>query len=123
MTSTTIYDLVNNLPTLTFVGGTDKSLIFTCYEENGLDLLNITSGTVKWLLCPYGQFSVVTLELSTDTSGVTITDANHFTVTLDGADTYALSGKYIQQVDITDFDGKQFRPGQGFVLISPAIQS
>jgi hypothetical protein len=116
MTDTTMYDTINNLPDLSFIGGTDKTLTFTAYSDNGIDLLNISSGSVTWFLCAYGQFSPNVLEIA----GV-ITDANHFTVTIPATSTLSLSGKFIQQVSITDFSGKTFRPGQGIVIISPAI--
>jgi hypothetical protein len=117
---TTAYDSANALPELVFIAGTDKLLTFTCYQEN-TNLLNITSGTVVWLLCPYGQFNTTTLQKQTGGDGVVINTANTFQVTLDAADTLALSGKYIQQVSITDFSGNTFRPSQGVVIILPAI--
>jgi len=117
---TTAYDTINTLPDLIFIAGTDKLLTFTCYQEN-TNLLDITSGTVVWLLCPYGQFSITTLQKQTGGDGVVINTANTFQVTLNAADTLALSGKYIQQVSITDFSGNTFRPAQGVVLIQPAI--
>jgi hypothetical protein len=114
---TTAYDRLNNLPELSFIAGTDKVLTFTCYDEDS-SLLDITGGTVLWYLCPFGQYGVNILTVS----GVVAT-ANTFTVTLTAVDTLSLSGKYIQQVVITDFDGYTFRPGQGIVLILPAIPS
>jgi len=121
---TTVYDTINTLPDTSFIGGTDKTFTFTCYAENGTTNLNITSATIAWLLCPYGQFSSKTLEKGVGTGITILSDSpysHQFTVTLDAADTLALSGKYIQQVSIIDASGKTFRPGQGVVLISPAI--
>jgi hypothetical protein len=115
---TTVYDDLYTLADLVFIGGTDKVLTFTCYAENGIDLLNLTSGVTSWRLCPYGEFSVNTLTKtgsisSPGTLGV-------FTITLDAADTLLLNGKFIQQAIIQDFSGNTFRQ-QGVVIISPAI--
>lgn len=113
---TTSYDTLNNLDEFSFIAGTDKVLTFTCYDENALDLLNITGGSAYWWLCPFGESSVVTLSKTGN-----ITDANTFTVTLTAADTLYLSGKYIQQTSVTDYVGNTFRAGQGTVIILPAI--
>jgi len=113
---TTSYDSLYTLAETSFVAGTDKVFTFTCYAENGIDLLNITGGSATWFLCPYGEFFANTLEIA----GV-LTDANHFTVTIPAASTLALSGKFIQQISITDYVGDTFRPGQGILIISPAI--
>ena len=110
------YDTLNNIPEISFTGGTNKTFLFTAYQENGLDLLDITTGSATWLLCPYGQFDTTALS-----KAATITDANHFSVTLEPADTILLSGKYIQQAKVTDSTGKIFRPGQGVVIILHAV--
>ncbi len=110
------YDNLNNLSETSFIAGTDQLWTYTCYNTDGVTLLNISSGTVLWYLCPFGQFSINTL-----TKSGTITTANTFTVALTAADTVLLSGKFIQQPIITDFSGNTFRPGQGIVLILPAI--
>ena len=118
----TTYEEIYTLPEISFIGGTDKLFTFTTYDDDGVTPLVITGGDVKWLLCPYGEFNITTLE-KTVASGITITGASEFTVTLDAADTVTLSGKFIQQVIITDFIGNIFRPGQGTILILPAIQA
>ena len=116
---TTSYDTLNNLPDLVFIGGTDKVLTFACFESNGLNPLNITGGSIAWYLCPFGQFTINTL---TKTGSINSPGTlGTFTVTLDTADTIVLRGKFIQQVIITDYIGNTFRPGQGIVLIQPAI--
>jgi hypothetical protein len=116
--TTTSYDTLNNLDDLVLIGGTDKLLTFIAYHEDGVNLLNITGGSAEWRLCPYGEFSVNILHVHG-----TIATANTFTIQLTAAQTLTLAGKYIQQTIITDFYGKTFRPGQGVVLILPAIVS
>jgi hypothetical protein len=115
MTDSTIYDSVNTLADWGFIAGTDKTLTFTAYQDNGLDLLDISTGSAKWLLCRYGDYETTVLEKSGSMS------TNSFTITLDAADTILLSGKFIQQITIIDTAGNEFRPGQGIVFISPAI--
>jgi hypothetical protein len=116
----TVYDSVNNIADLPFIAGTDKTLTFTCYAENGIDKVNLTGATVTWYLCPWGQTSIISLQktgtLTDPTNGV-------FTITILDTDTTSFSGKYIQQLSIQDVSGKVFRPGQGLVFISPAIHS
>ena len=114
---TTSFLLLNNMPEMGFMAGSDKVYTYTCYQEDGVNLLDITSGTVVWRLCPYGQFDVVSLQIS----GV-ITTANTFTITVPSASTLTMGGKYIQQIEITDFFGNNFIPGQGELLIFPAIR-
>jgi len=113
---TTIYENLNNIEDLELRAGSDKVLTFLCYQEDGVNLLNITGGTASWRLCPYGEFSVNVLTIA----GY-IETANTFSVTITPQDTESLSGKYIQQVIITDFSGNTFIPGQGIVIIFPKI--
>lgn len=115
---TTNYDTLNNLSEISFIGGTDKELTFTTYKEDGSTLLDITSGLPEWNLCLSDQTEDIIL-----TKVGTIIDANHFTITLDAIDTFSLSGKYVQQLILTDFSGNIFRAGQGVVIILPAIPS
>jgi hypothetical protein len=115
----TSYDTLNSLPEFSFIAGTDKVLTFTCYKEGTIDtLLNLTGGAIEWTLCPFGSFTIETLE-----KAGAITGMGTFTVTLTAAETLALRGKYIQQVRVTDYYGNTFRPAQGTVIIQPAIET
>jgi ABC-type molybdate transport system substrate-binding protein len=105
------YDNLNYLPETFFIAGTQKMFIFTIYGENG-GLLDISSGTASWKLCPYGDYETETLSKS----GV-VYDTNSFSVTLDYEDTADLSGKYIQQLQVVGNNGDTFTPTQGTVLI------
>lgn len=118
----TSYDTLNYLPEIAFIGGTDKILSFSCYNESGMPL-NIGGGPIWWLLCPYGSFAIETLKLSSSGGSppITITGTSTFTVAITAAQTFYLSGKYIQQIVITDSSGKVFRPAQGTIIIQPAI--
>ena len=111
----TKYDELFTLPELSFIGGTDKVLTFTAYDDAGA-LLNLTGATVQWTVCPFGIYNYPVIVKD----GV-IATVNTFTVSLLAADTQYLAGKYIQQVTINDFSGNTFRPGQGTIIILPAI--
>ena len=112
-----VYDTINSLEEISFIAGSDQVLTFNCLAENGLDPLNIGGGPVYWRLCPFGSPTIETLNIAGN-----ITDTDTFTVTLTTADTLSLSGKYIQQIIITDSAGDTFRPSQGTVVIAPAIE-
>jgi hypothetical protein len=109
----TSYDTLNNLPEISFTAGTDKTLVFTVYDENGLDLLNVVSAV--WALCPYGEFGTTMLTKAGSIVGSVVT------VSLTTVNTSSLSGKYIQQLKVVDTSGKTFITGQGTVIITPAI--
>lgn len=110
------YGELNSLLETSFIAGTDFTMTFTVYAENGITPLDLGGATITWKLCPYGQPSYVALSLSG-----TITGINTFTVAIPHASTISLSGKYIQQPLITDFSGQTFRPAQGTIVILPAI--
>lgn len=59
---TTIFEQLNNIEDLSFIGGSDQLLTFNCYESDGVNLLNIQTGEAKWRLCPYGEPSINMLE-------------------------------------------------------------
>jgi len=113
---TTVYENLNNMEELELRAGSDKVLTFSCYQSDGVNPLNITGGSLSWKLCPYGQFGINVLTIA----GI-IETASTFSVTIAPSDTSSLSGKYIQQVEITDYYGNTFTPGQGIVLIFPKI--
>ena len=112
---TTSYDQLFTFGEISFIAGTDKVMTFSTEDENGAPL-DITGADVAWYLCPYGQYNNAVLYKE----GVLAT-AYTFTITLDSEDTLSLSGKFIQQVVITDYLGNQFRPAQGNIIILPAI--
>ena len=114
--SITSYDAINNLQEISMIAGNDKILSFSVYQEDQINPLDIANGYVTWTLCPYGEYNIKVLEKA----GV-ITGLNTFTITLTEEDTITLSGKYIQQPTVVDSNGSTFRPGQGVLIISPAI--
>jgi hypothetical protein len=111
-----LYSQINALEEIAFIGGTDFTLEFGVFEEDGVTPIDLSGATIKWVLCPYGQsdYNVLTK------TGV-MTSTNVFEVTLEKVDTQLLSGKYIHQPVVTSFLGKEYRPSQGTILIQPAI--
>lgn len=110
------YATINSLEETFMIAGTDYTLTFTAYEEDGLTPADLGGAVIKWMLCPYGRTSYNILQIDG-----TITGVSTFDVEISGDDTLALSGKYLQQFEITSFFGQKFRPAQGVILISPAI--
>lgn len=111
------YQNIYALEEFAFIAGTEYTLQYTVYEDNGVVPLDISSGTAKLYLCPYGQPDYVAVEKN----GVLSITTGVFTVTLSSIDTRELSGKYIQQPVIYDFAGTEYRLGQGTVTILPRI--
>ena len=113
---TSIYDQANYLPDAWLYAGSNKTWTYPCFQEDGSTPLNISNGSLTLVLCPYGEPEIISLVKM----GV-IASAYSFTVSFTEADTINLSGKYLQQPIVLDSDGNTFRPGQGTVLIFPAI--
>ena len=108
------YSTLYNLSELGIIVGTDKLLTFTVYEQDGTTLQDITGTSPNWYLCPFGVPEYIVLEKTG-----TVATANTFTISVSAGDEVGLSGKYTQQVSITDFEGKTFKIGQGVVVILP----
>jgi len=107
------YNQINSLEEFSFIAGTDYTLTFNVYEEDGVTPQNIGGASVKWVLSPYGQ-SYNALQIDAD-----LLDDYSFEVVIPAASTANLSGKYIHQPVITSFYDEEFRPAQGVVLILP----
>lgn len=115
----TLYDTYRNtdyLDDVSFIAGSDFTFNFEIYDANNV-AVNINASTIKWALSPYGQPDQTVLQIDDFTISGTYT----FVVALTPSDTKNLGGVYIQQIEITDFAGKKFRPAQGIVIIRKAI--
>lgn len=115
MTGRNIYLDINTLEEISFIAGSEYVLEFNVYDENGSPV-NISSSTVTWDMCYYGQPDYAVLSKTGS-----ITDTSKFEVVLLTADTTGISGKFIHQPVIIDFDGSEFRPAQGVITIIPRI--
>jgi hypothetical protein len=114
------YDNYRNtdyLDDISFIGGTELTLRFPVYDEDGVPIL-INGSSMEWRLGIYGQPDGGYV-LKKSASGY---DASTFKVSLVEADTLTLgSDVYLQQAIITDTAGKLLRPAQGIVIIRKAI--
>lgn len=108
------YSQINSLDEISFVGGTEYTLEFVVYEQNGSPA-NLATATCAWKMSPYGEPDGAVLSYAG-----TVTGANTFEVLIPSADTLILSGKYMHQPIVTDA-GKEYRSQQGIITIIPAI--
>lgn len=109
----TLYSQINSLTEFGFIAGTEYTLNYNVYEEDGITPLDMGGATFKWVLSRYGQNENI-LEKTGSITGI-----GTATVSLSAEDTELLSGKYIQQPVIISFGGEEYRPGQGVILIIP----
>lgn len=110
-----LYDEINCLAEFIIIGGDERTLNFTVYDENGTPV-SLNSATCVWKLAEYGleDYAVVTK------AGV-VTGSNTWKIDLEEADTILLSGKYIQQPLVTEASGKTHPSYQGTIIILPRI--
>lgn len=114
----TSYTDINSLDEFSIISGGTFTLEFTVYEEDTVNLLDLSGATILWVVSPYGQEDYNVIQKSG-----TVTGTGTFSVVLSPSDTEGLSGKYIHQPIITDFSGNIYRPAQGTILIIPQIQT
>jgi hypothetical protein len=109
---------IYNLTELNMIGGSYQVLEFTVYDENNQPI-NLNGATCTWYLRSYGNYA----ESAVLVKSGSVTGTNTFEVVLSSSDTINLYGKYVQQPVVQDYSGKTFRPAQGIIMISKAIQS
>ena len=100
-----------------FVGGSDQFINYTIVDTSGTPI-DINGATIEFKLKQYGDF----YNQSLITKAGTIVDAPNglCQVTLTDTETEALNGKFVQQLQVTDFSGTVFK-GQGIIVVFPAI--
>ena len=110
---------VYGLEEAAFIAGSYKELYFDVYNTNGSPI-NITTASIVWNLCPYGDPSYIALSVAG--SPVVSGSVNYqFVVVLSSDDTENLGGKYIQQPVIESIPGEKYIPSQGIITIMPKI--
>jgi hypothetical protein len=117
--ATTYVSSINNLEEVTFIGGNEFIFSFGVYDSNGSPI-DLSATTPSWAMSYLGQQDSPVLVKAGVLSG---SSPNEFSVTISGIDTIELSGVFIQQPIILDFDGGTYRPAQGRIIIIPAIQT
>ncbi len=112
------YTELEYLEETSFIAGQDLTLRFDLYNESDAPIELSNACTLRWMLSPYGQPEYNLLEKQ----GIVISGTNYFTISLQASDTYILGGIYLQQIKVTDLNGKTYR-AQGIINIQKAIQS
>jgi hypothetical protein len=107
--------IINNLPTISFIAGTEQELTFYIYDS-GSAVKNLSSATCTWEMARYGTNTTAL----TKTAIVSGSPVNKMVVTLDSFDTELLSGKFIHQPVITE-GSSEYRPSQGIINIFAQI--
>ena len=111
------YSQVNTLDEFAFIAGTTQPLDFTI-SENGVPI-EIDLMDFSWRMTPYGRKDyVVVTKLN---AVITAPDAYTRRVTLLPEDTIGIKGKYVHQITVVS-SGKTYRPAQGTITITSAIQ-
>jgi hypothetical protein len=110
------YQDLNSLNEISLIAGTEYTLNYTVYDEDGVNLADLGGATIELAISPFGQTDYCVIQKTG-----TMTGTGTFTVVLSSADTASLSGKYIQQPIITAFSGAEYRPAQGTIIILPKI--
>jgi hypothetical protein len=117
--ATTYTTSINDLEELKFIGGNEYTLAFDIYNSTGSPI-DLTPVSTSWAMSYLGQPGSPVLVKSGTFSGSPL---HRFTVEISGSNTLNLSGVFIHQPIITDFDGAPYRPSQGRIIIIPAIQT
>lgn len=107
---------VNQLSEFAMIAGTYQSLEFYFYYSDGT-ALDLSSSSAKWRLCRIGQQSNPVVDIPAE-----ITSGNGVVVNLLSTYTQNLSGKYIQQPVLIDYQGNEYVYQQGIITIIPKIQ-
>ena len=110
------FDKIYALEETSFIAGTEYTLDFDIFDNLGIPV-DLSGANCSWKLCYYGQPEYAVL-----TKSATIISTSKIRVLLLSEDTQTLNGKFIQQPIILDGNGSTFRPDQGIIYLSPAIQ-
>lgn len=120
--ATTVYcSEVNQLTEFALISGSREILEFYFYYEDGTPL-DLSSSTVKWRLSRMGEQDHPVLEKDGEIFEYQ-GEMCGATVALESTDTMNLSGKYIQQPILIDYQGQEYFPQQGIITFIPQIRS
>lgn len=108
------YSDVYALAEMSFIAGNDYTLFFKITDENG-NPGNVSGASFVWYLADFDQRAEPQLTYPGE-----IIAADEIKVVIPSEDTLNLSGRFVQQISISE-SGKQYRPLQGIVVILPAI--
>jgi hypothetical protein len=112
-----------DLPTVSFVGGSEQVLEFYTYRDKTGEPFDLVGCTARLSAVSAANRSgkpVILVDMSI-TSSDDSDISNVLVATLQGSDTVNLEGKYIYQISIMDSDGTSDIPRHGIFLISRNI--
>lgn len=121
MPATVYCSEVNQLTEFALISGSREILEFYFYYEDGTPL-DLSSSSVRWRLCRMGQQGVPVLEKEGEIFEYQ-GEMCGATVALTSEDTQGLSGKYLQQPILIDYQGQEYFPQQGIITFVPQISS
>lgn len=106
---------VNDLPTLSFVGGSSKNLYFNFFDESGV-AQDVSSciGNFAIVRASYRTSHPVVVKRMSPANGI----AGSMVVSLSPSDTLNLEGKHFYQISVTDGNGVYEEPKQGELYIT-----
>jgi len=110
------YTTIHNLAEIGFIEGSYKEFDFNIYNSTSTSLLTIWGCTLTWSLYHLEDI----LDYPEIEKTVYPYSSTSFQVVLSSSDTEGLYGKFIQEVTITDYVGKNFTGGRGLVTILPS---
>lgn len=109
----------NNISETGFIAGGTFTFFFDMFDEQN-EPLNLRNSTGRLHISPFGQpTSVILVVDGTWNSNI----PNRMAFKLTPANTSSLSGIYIHQLEIVDYNGNNYRPTQGLIKATPAIRS
>lgn len=111
----TNYNTINPIDEITFIAGTDYTIDYTIYDENG-NAGNLSNALIEWNLSPYGQPDINLISCDGN-----IYNTNSFQILIPSLDSVDLEGKFIHQAIIRS-GIKTYRSQQGVINILPAVQ-
>ena len=108
----------NNVSETGFISGGTFTFFFDMYDEQN-EPLNLRNSTGRLYIAPFGQPTDVILSIDGSWNENT---PNRMTFKLLPNHTSSLSGIYIHQLEITDYNGNKYRPTQGLIKATPSIR-
>jgi len=105
-----------NLSEIGFISGSSRDIEFTIYNESGTTLQYVWGCFANWKLYYFEE----ELDNPIVEKTVYMQDDNSFLIPLLASDTQGLSGKFAQEISITDFSGKRHQGGTGILYILPS---
>jgi hypothetical protein len=112
------YYQINNLEETLFIAGNEVTFWFAVTDENNQPI-DLSSTDCSWVMCQHGDPDHAIL---VKTGVISALEPHKFSIKLNSVDTIDLGGRYLHQPIVVDLNGSVFRPGQGNIVVVPAIK-